>query len=46
MKCKGHSDEINIKKIKYTLPSRHQNAGQRPGIKTANRLIEYVSQFK
>jgi hypothetical protein len=38
--------EINVKKTKYMLLSRHQNVGQNRGIKIANRSFENVSQFK
>jgi hypothetical protein len=38
--------EINVEKTKYTLPSRHQNAGQNRDIEIANRSFENVSQFK
>jgi hypothetical protein len=38
--------ETNIEKTKYMLLSRHQNVGQNPDIKIANRLFENVSQFK
>jgi hypothetical protein len=38
--------EINIKKSKYMLISRNQNAVQYRDIKTANRSFENVSQFK
>jgi hypothetical protein len=37
--------EINVEKTKYMLLSRHQNAGQDPDIKIANRSFENVSQF-
>jgi hypothetical protein len=35
-----------IKKTKYMLLSRHQNAGQIHNVKIANRLFENVAQFK
>jgi ribosomal protein S2 len=38
--------EIKVKKTKYMLLSRHQNAGQNRGIKIANRSFQNVSQFK
>jgi hypothetical protein len=38
--------EINSEKTKYTLLSRHQNAGQNHDIKIANRSFENVAQFK
>jgi hypothetical protein len=38
--------EINVKKIKYMLESRHQNVGRNLGTKIANRSFENVSQFK
>jgi hypothetical protein len=38
--------EINIKKIKYMLLSRHRNAGQNLHIKVASRSFEHVSQFR
>jgi hypothetical protein len=37
--------EVNAKKTKYMLLSRHQNAGQNRYIKVANRYFEYVAQF-
>jgi hypothetical protein len=40
-------DNIDIiEKTKYMLLSHHQNAGQNPGIRIANRSLENVSQFK
>jgi hypothetical protein len=38
--------EINVEKTKYRLLSRHQNVGQYPDIKIANRSFKNVSQFK
>jgi hypothetical protein len=38
--------EINIRKTKYMLLSRHQNVGQSRDIKIATRSFENVSQFK
>jgi hypothetical protein len=38
--------EINAKKTKYMLMSRHQNAGRNRNIKTANRSFENVAQFR
>jgi hypothetical protein len=38
--------EINIKKTKYMLLSRHQNIGRNRDIKIANRSFENVSHFK
>jgi hypothetical protein len=38
--------EINVKKTKYMLVSRHQNAGQNRHIKIAIKSFENVSQFK
>jgi hypothetical protein len=38
--------EINVEKTKYMLLSRHQNSGQIPDIRIANRSFENVSQFK
>jgi hypothetical protein len=38
--------EINVKKTKCMLLSRHQNAGQNPDVEIANRSFENVSQFK
>jgi hypothetical protein len=38
--------QINAKKTKYMLLSRHQNAGQNKDSKTANRPFENVSHFK
>jgi hypothetical protein len=32
--------EVNTKKVKYMLLSRHQNAGQNRNIKTANRSLK------
>jgi hypothetical protein len=37
--------QINVEKTKYTLLSRHQNAGQNRDIKIANRSLKNVSQF-
>jgi hypothetical protein len=37
---------INVKKTKYMLLSRHQNAGQSRDVKVANRSFENVSQLK
>jgi hypothetical protein len=37
--------EINVRKTKYMLLSRHQNVGQNWDIKIANRSFENVSQF-
>jgi hypothetical protein len=37
--------EINVDKTKYMLLSRHQNVGQNPDIKIANRSFGKVSQF-
>jgi hypothetical protein len=36
--------EINVEKTKYMLLFRHQNEGGNHDIKTANRLLENVSQ--
>jgi hypothetical protein len=38
--------EVNAEKTKYKLLSHHQNAGQNHDIKTANRSIQNVAQFK
>jgi hypothetical protein len=38
--------EVNAKKSKYMLLSRHQNAGQIHDIKTANGAFEDMVQFK
>jgi hypothetical protein len=38
--------ELNVEKTKYTLLSRHQNAGQNRDIEIANWSFENVSQFK
>jgi hypothetical protein len=38
--------EVNVKKTKYMLVSRDQNAGQNRDIKIGNRSFENVSQFK
>jgi hypothetical protein len=38
--------EVKAYKTKYTLLSRHQNAGQNHDIKIANRSFENVAQFK
>jgi hypothetical protein len=38
--------DVNAKKAKYMLLSRHQNAGQNHNIKIANRSFENVVQFK
>jgi hypothetical protein len=38
--------EVNTEKTKYMLLSRHQNAGQNRDIKTGNRHLENVAQFK
>jgi hypothetical protein len=38
--------EINVKKTKYMLLSRHQNAGQNRDIKLANSSFENVSEFR
>jgi hypothetical protein len=38
--------EINVKKTKYIMLSRHQNAGQNRDIKVANRSFENVSEFR
>jgi hypothetical protein len=38
--------EVNAKKTKYMLLSRHQNAGQNHDITIANRSFENVAQFK
>jgi hypothetical protein len=34
--------EVNVKKTKYMLLSRHQNAGQNHNIKMINKLLENV----
>jgi hypothetical protein len=38
--------EVNVKKTKYMLVSRDQNAGQNQEIKIGNRSFVNVSQFK
>jgi hypothetical protein len=38
--------EINVKKTKYMLLSRHQNVSQNRDIKIANRSFENVLQFR
>jgi hypothetical protein len=38
--------EINVEKSENMLMSRHHKTGQNRDIKIANRLFEYVSQFK
>jgi hypothetical protein len=38
--------EINTKKTKYMLLSRHQNAGQNHDIWIANRCFENVTEFR
>jgi hypothetical protein len=38
--------EVNAEKTKYMSLSRHQNAGQDHGTKTATRCFENVAQFK
>jgi hypothetical protein len=38
--------DVNTEKSKYTLLSRHQNAGQNHDIKIDNRSFENVAQFK
>jgi hypothetical protein len=38
--------EVNTKRTKQTLISRHQHAGQNHKIKTANTPFENVAQFK
>jgi hypothetical protein len=38
--------EANGEKTKYTLMSRHQNAGQNHDMKIANRLFENMAQLK
>jgi ribosomal protein S16 len=38
--------EVNTEKTKYMLLSRHQDAGQNRDIKTDNRYIENVAQFR
>jgi hypothetical protein len=38
--------EVNPKKTKYVLLSRHQNAGQNLDIKTESRSFENVGEFK
>jgi hypothetical protein len=42
---KGDRLEVNTK-IKYMLLSPHQNSGKNRDIKTANRCIENVAQFR
>jgi hypothetical protein len=37
---------INTEKTKFMLLSLHQNAGQNPNIKVANRSFENMAQFK
>jgi hypothetical protein len=37
--------EINVKKTKHMLLSRHQNVGRNPDIKITNRSFGNVSQF-
>jgi hypothetical protein len=37
--------EVNVKKTKYILLSRHQNAGQKHDLKIGNRCFENVAQF-
>jgi ribosomal protein S2 len=44
--CKEVGLEINVKKTKYMLLSRHQNVGRNQDIKIANRSFQNVSQFK
>jgi hypothetical protein len=43
---KGFGININVRKTKYMLLSRHQNVGQNRDVKIANRSCENVSQFK
>jgi hypothetical protein len=38
--------DVNKKKTKYILLSRHQKAGQNRDIKVANRFFESISQLK
>jgi hypothetical protein len=38
--------EVNAKKNKYTLLSRHQNTAQNHELEIANRCFENVGQFK
>jgi hypothetical protein len=38
--------EVNTEKTKHMLLSRHQNAGQNPDVKTANRCFENVTEYK
>jgi hypothetical protein len=38
--------EVNTKKTKYMLLSRHQNAGESYDIKIANRCFENVTKFR
>jgi hypothetical protein len=38
--------EVNAKKTKYMLMSRHQTTGQNHYIKVANRSLESVAMFK
>jgi hypothetical protein len=38
--------DVNVKKTKYMLVSRDQNAGQNRGIRVANTSFANVSQFK
>jgi hypothetical protein len=38
--------EVTVEKTKYMLVSHYQNAGQNQDIQRANRMFEYVSQFK
>jgi hypothetical protein len=38
--------EVNAEKTKYTLLSRHQNAGQNHDIKISNNFFENVAQLK
>jgi len=38
--------EINAEKIKYTVMSRDENAGKNHNIKTDNKSLETVEQFK
>jgi hypothetical protein len=37
--------EVNIKKTKYMLLSRHQNTGQYHDLRIGNRCFENVAQF-
>jgi hypothetical protein len=41
--CKEVGLEINLKKTKYMLLSRHQNVGQNQELKIANRSFENVT---